>query len=176
MITWSLKIIAESFLVILVLLLISSVGRAIQLEAFGTVSKINYVLLEIPVEGSRVLLLLLLIGNGSIRKGIDSVKNMFSMSNNEFGQALREMLKALKKNHKEILLGVAIFSVMAIVLNYFIALMSKNQYLIVWLKQLPLIAPSFNSVALTLFLKNLTVIPLTFFFEVWLILRLLYKL
>lgn len=132
-------------------------------------------LLEIPVEGSRILLLLRLMGNGGVRGGIIAVKNIFRMKGYEWNGAGAVMLRRLKQHYKELLLWLIIYGLLAFIINYAIAIISNNPNVIHSLKQLWFIAPTLNATAITLFLKNLSVIPLTLFFEVWFVLRILGK-
>jgi hypothetical protein len=174
MITWSLKFFADNFILMTALLLTASVGRAVQFNALGPISKTTNWLLEIPVEGSRIMLVLILIGGGSISKGFEAIIYLFQMTGVQWTNVGVTMLKGIKEYYINILVAILIVTVLAFSINYLISQLSMNNKVIDGIRQVSFLK-TFNANAMTFFLKNLTVIPLILFFEVWLFLKILYK-
>src|SRR5687767_1977237 len=78
----SLFFIRKHFKILVGLGLIAAFGRVIQLGGFGEIPTWANIVLEVIVEGSRILLFLFVLGMANIRKGIDLVRRLFSGKSN----------------------------------------------------------------------------------------------
>ena len=174
MLGWSSNIIMQHLLLVLTFIFIPAIGRVVQTNGLGNISTSTYWLLEFPVEGARILFLLLLIGDGKIDKGIELLISMFRMTKDQWKTVPTAIINNLKLHSTELLITTFVFVLVALALNYLIKYAANSEEFLFKLQQFSLLR-SFNSQSLTLFLKNLTVIPFTILFEVWLILRLLNK-
>lgn len=174
MISWASNIIVKHLFLILALIFISAMGRAIQTNGVGAISKTGYWLLEIPVETSRVSLFLLFLGGGSIFSGLKIISALFQMTRQEWKVVPNTMTRSLASHSMELLATTIAMVAIALVINCFIRYGAESPKLLSDSSQFSLLK-SFSVQSLTLFLKNLTVIPLVIIFEVWLIFKLLNK-
>jgi hypothetical protein len=171
MLNWASAIIVQNLLLVSLFIFVPAIGRVVQTNGLGSINTFIYWLLEIPVEGARVLFLLLLVGNGKIISGLGLIISIFRISKEQWKLVASTIVNSFKFYSTELIVTTLAFIFMAIALNYLIKYTAGNEELLSGLQQFsPL--KSFNSLSLTLFLKNLTIIPLTLMFEIWLVLRL----
>ncbi len=175
MLSWGSSIITKNLLLVLVLILIPATGRIIQAHGFGPVARTTYWLLEIPVETSRVLFFLLLAGDGKISGGIHALGALLRLPEEDWKIIPNTIINSFKPHSVELIATTTVFIVCILVFNYLIKYGAENPQLLSGLRQVSFLK-LMNPQSLTLFFKNLTVIPLTIIFEVWLALRLLDKL
>jgi nitrate reductase NapE component len=68
------QFIKNNFWVILSLGFVAAAGRIIQLRAFGPISPTTNILLEILIEGTRITLILYVLGLANIKSGASRIK------------------------------------------------------------------------------------------------------
>lgn len=175
LIAWSFRFYGHNFLPLLGLMLVAALGRAFQMGAAGEISSGGYILLEIAVEFSRVLLLILVIGEGSLRKGLQRCQRVFTLKKSERKASWDIIVRNFKEYWPSLLWNVVIFAILAFLTNYFIGALANNQSILSGLKEWHVLAPSASPNPVVFFLKNLTVIPFTIIFECGIFLRLVGK-
>ena len=175
LIAWSFRFYGRNFLLLLGLMLVAALGRAFQMGAAGEISSGGYILLEIAVELSRVLILILVIGEGSLSKGFQRCRRAFTMKKNERKASWDIIVRNFKEYWPSLLLNVVIFGVLAFLTNYFIGVVANDQQVLTGLKEQHVLAASASANPVVFFLKNLTVIPFTIIFECGIFLRLIGK-
>ena len=161
--------IKKHFLVILGLGLISAFGRVIQLGGFGEIPGWLYIVLEIIVESSRIMLFLFVLGLANIKKGIVRIQDLFTKKD-----MLRSnwsvSIKKIKKQWLSVLLNLVAFLIIAGIVNYLIDQLAYQTCLYLSLKDRGILVDSSSEWTILLFFKNLSVIPFTLVFETLLIL------
>lgn len=157
------------FRVIIGLAFIAGLGRYIQLKGFGDIHSLTNILLEIIVEGARVLLLLYILGLADIKKGVLRIKHFLTDKEKraQFGTVFRQHVKMY---WNAIILSLIGFSIIAWLLNYCIDVIIYKTSLISFLKDKGILNPQASEWPVLLFIKNLTVIPYTLVFETLLLL------
>lgn len=171
----SLRFFAKFAPAILGVSLMVSFGRVIQIGWGDDLSTAAYFLLEFFVEGLRVIILLFIIGRGSVSGGIQTITSIFKMPKDERDSAFTKMGKTFKLNWIVVLRGILFYGAAIISLNYLIGWMAGTSVAHTLLLDLGLPGSNENTLhtAATLFLKNLTVIPFTIIFQYLLVLYLL---
>ena len=121
--------------------------------------------LEVIVEGSRLLLCLFVLGVASINKGALHIRHFFTRKDQ---RKIRWTiaLQNLKKKWGTILLNLLGFLLIAWLLNYLIEAAAYETCLYLTLKKGGILTASSSEWTLLLFFKNLSVIPFTLIFEV----------
>lgn len=157
---------------VLLLGLIAAMGRVIQLKGFGPISPALNVILEIVVEIARIYLLLFVLGLANVQRGIKKIRNAFS-SKQKFRMLSSTALHKLKKNWVAMVFNTAAFLGIAWAINYLIDLTAYETCFYLNLTKNGILAETSSEWTILLFLKNLTVIPLTIIFDCVLILWLL---
>jgi len=172
MLNWVNNIIMQHLLLVLVLIFIPAIGRVIQTNGFGNINTFTYWMLEIPVEGARILFLIFLIGDGKFVQGLERLDVPIRMIKEQWKTVPATIINNLKLHSTELIITTLAFILFALVLNYLIKYTINSGQLVFKLQQ-SILLKYFNPVSVILFLKNITIIPLTIIFEVWLILKLL---
>lgn len=174
MLNWSGNIIVQHLMLVLTFIFIPALGRIVQTSGLGSINTFTYWVLEIPVEGARILFLFLLIGNGKIAKGLELIISIFSLTKEQWKSVTSTVINNLRLYTTELLVTTLAFILLAVAVNYLIKYAANSEQLLFKIQQFSLLK-NFNSVSLTLFVKNLTIIPLTLIFEIWLVLKLINK-
>ncbi|QHT66217.1 hypothetical protein GXP67_05820 [Rhodocytophaga rosea] len=161
------------FLPLLALMAVAALGRAFQMGAAGKISSTAYVLLEISTELSRVLMLIFILGQGSLKVGLRRCLRVFTIKKNQRKQVWQRMSQRFRACWPALLWNLIGFSILAFVTNYSINWLAHSQQVLLELKALHLLSPIATPTPVVFFLKNLTVIPFTLIFEcsvlLWLI-------
>lgn len=144
--------------------LVSAVGRSVQVGALGPLGAVTNVLLEVPVEGARIVLFLLALGGGSILRGSKRVRGWFG-GHRDVGEP-QPVAQSL--DGRSVAWVFAAFLAIAAAANLMIYGVASGWGPTVgdWL-QLNDAGPT----VLTLLLKNLTIIPFTLAFLATLVRR-----
>ena len=144
--------------------LVSAVGRSVQVGALRQLGTVANVLLEVPVEGARIGLFLLALGGGSISRGSQRVRGWFGGHQDIDNQ--RPVAQPL--DGRSVGWAIAAFLAVAAGANLIIYgfVSGAGPTLGDWL-QLGDAGPA----VLTLFLKNVTIIPFTLVFLATLVRR-----
>ena len=151
------------FLIITGLRLIAAFGRSVQLGAFGQVSSVANIILEIIVEFARILIFLYVLGLSSLKKGLLRIEGLFTKKNNlrlNWNIAVRNM----KTQWFPIAINITAFSIIALGINYVINFITYKTNLFLKLQTGGIISKSTSEWVLLLFFKNITVIPFTLIF------------
>jgi hypothetical protein len=154
--------------------LIAAIGRFVQEGGIGPISVELFSLWEVIVELSRVLLLLLTIGHGSVRAGFRSVVSIFRMKKADWKQRWSQLKINVSWNKIALSVNLVIFMIIGTAANVSIDLLVQLG-LLDWLKSVGLLAASASPWPVMLFLKNVSIIPFTLIFEVLLVLWLVGK-
>lgn len=157
-----------------ILNLVAATGRFVQEGGTGKISVEAFSLLEIAVELSRILLVLLVIGNGSINRGFRRVVSIFRMKKADWLQVWHQLRTNISWNKIALAINLVIFMIIGIITNISIDLV-VHLFLLNWLKINDLLAATASQWPVILFLKNTSIIPFTLVFEVLLVLILVGK-
>jgi hypothetical protein len=156
----SLRFYSRHFLPLLALMLVAAFSRAFQMGAAGEISSAAYILLEISTELSRVLLLIFVLGQGSLKVGLRRCLRLFTMRKEGRKELWQRMGKRFRACWPALLWNLIGFGMLAFGTNYTINWLAHSQQVLLELKSLHLLAPTATSTPVVFFLKNLTVIPL----------------
>jgi len=161
--------IKKHFLVILGLGLISAFGRVIQLGGFGEIPGWVYMVLEIIIESSRILLFLFVLGLANVKNGILRIRDLFTKKD-MWRSNWSGSIQKIKNQWPSVLLNLAAFLIIASMFNYLIDQLAYQTCLYLSLKENGILVDSSSEWTILLFFKNLSVIPFTLVFETLLIL------
>ena len=153
----------QHFVVLLGLGLIAGLGRTIQLGAFGQVSTLMNIFLEVIIESSRILIFLYVLGLANIKSGALRIKHLFVHKNNRKLNWV-VALQTVKRQWRSILLNIFVFLIIASAINYLIDLLAYETCLYITLQRDGIIAASASEWTIILFFKNPSVIPFTLIF------------
>ena len=145
--------------------LIAGLGRAIQLGAMHEVSGGVNTLLEIIIETARILTFLLVLGEGSIGKGTQSVRSIFLLNRAQWKSIWSVVITRIKVNWIALVINLLMYSVVAFIINFIIDKVAYDTELLTMLQNSHILAPKTSEWVLLLFFKNLTVIPFTIIFN-----------
>lgn len=157
-----------------ILNLVAATSRFVQEGGTGKISVEVFSSLEIAVELSRVLLVLLVIGNGSINLGFQQVISIFRMKGADWKQVWKQLKTNVFWNKITLSINLIIFMIIGIITNISIDLV-VHLFLLNWLKTYDLLAATASQWPVILFLKNTSIISFTLVFEVLLVLILVGK-
>jgi hypothetical protein len=153
--------------------LVAAMGRFIQEGGMGKITAETFSLLEISIELSRVLLVLLVVGNSSISAGFRIILSIFKMKAFDWKQVGRQLINNIAWNKIALSVNLVIFMIVATITNISIDLVT-HLFLLNWLKVNGLLAAA-SPWPVILFLKNVSIIPFTLVFECVLVLFLIGK-
>lgn len=168
------RFINKHWLSVGVLNLVAATGRFVQEGGTGKISIETFSLLEIAVELSRVLLVLLVLGNGSVSAGFRRIVSIFRMKKADWKQVWHRLKNNVAWNKIALSINLVIFMIIGTVANISIDLVT-HLFLLNWLKTNDLLAATASQWPVILFLKNLSIIPFTLVFECVLVLFLISK-
>ena len=171
----TIRFIKNYFLIIFGLGLVAAVGRAIQLWAFGPVNLLSHILLEIVIEGTRILLFFYALGLTNVRAGASRLIQ-FVTNKQVRKQNWHLAIQKVKEQWFAMLINFVAFSVIAFLFNVLINHIAYETCLYITLKSRQLISDQTSEWAIILFFKNISVIPFTLIFNalflLWLVNRL----
>lgn len=147
------------------LLVAIAFGRFVQTGAPALAGAFAQVVLEVLVETGRVWLALMVLGEGSGRRGFRAVRAFFRMDPRHRDARWREATQWLRRNWRALVLEVGLFAVIAVVLNALIQLASASPAAQAAAGEL-LAVRSSGPTPIELALKNLTTIPLVIIFQI----------
>jgi hypothetical protein len=155
----------KHFLLILILGLVAGTGRFIQEGGSGEISSSTHAILEVVVNGARLLIIWVVIGQGYIQAGFRNFINIFRLTRNRWHTVWANAKANFSNNFPAVLVNFIIYIVIAVIIN--IALFALFEYtsLLVWLKSGSLINLTASKWPVLLFLKNISIIPYTLVFE-----------
>jgi hypothetical protein len=151
---------------LLALSLIASVGRLLQVGWEASLPPAGSAFLELLVGGARVAVFLLAVGNGKVGKGIEALRTIFRIPKDERDAAVLLMWRNAKGHWTAILRDITLFGIAAVVINVGIGVIAEGRTASSLLIGLGISNADGETMqnAATLFMKNLTVIPLTIVF------------
>ncbi len=159
----------KHFVTIMALGLTAALGRVIQLGGFGQITRSMHVVLEVVIESARILLILYVLGLANISSGLLRVKHALTNSSNR-RMLWSTSIKKLKSQWVVVLRNIIGFLLIAWLLNYLIDLLVYETCLYLNLKKGGVLVESSSEWTVLLFFKNLSVIPFTLIFDVFLLL------
>jgi hypothetical protein len=165
----TLRFIRKHLLVILCLGLIAAFGRAAQLRAFGEIPYWLHTVLEVVIQSARILIFLFALGLTHVKKGF----GRFIIVLTPGKASLKNWTTAwitLRKHWLAVLLNLLSFGLIAFLMNLFIDHIAYQTCLYAQLQREGFISGSTSEWSLILFIKNISVIPLTLVFNATLLL------
>jgi len=153
--------------VILSVSLIVAISRVIQVGWEGYLPVVVFVILEIVVLAARVAIALIAIGEGALGPGLKKVRTIVRLPEAEKSAAFARMGQTIKEQWRAVLRDILLFGLTAITINYVIGEVSQTRTVYSLMTSWGVPGSNEDSVqaAATLFMKNLTVIPLTIVFQ-----------
>lgn len=153
--------------VILSVSLIVAISRVIQVGWEDYLPVVVFVILEIVVLAARVAIALIAIGEGALGPGLKKVRTIVRLSEAEKSAAFARMGQTIKEQWRAVLRDILLFGLTAITINYVIGEVSQTRTVYSLMTSWGVPGSNEDSVqaAATLFMKNLTVIPLTIVFQ-----------
>lgn len=153
--------------VILSVSLIVAISRVIQVGWEDYLPVVVFVILEIVVLAARVAIALIAIGEGALGPGLKKVRTIVRLSEAEKSAAFARMGQTIKEQWRAVLRDILLFGLTAIAINYVIGEVSQTRTVYSLMTSWGVPGSNEDSVqaAATLFMKNLTVIPLTIVFQ-----------
>jgi hypothetical protein len=152
-----------------VLCAISAGGRFVQTGWPSLSGAMAQVALEIVVEGARVVLALAAIGGGNPFTGVETIKQVFRTKKSDKSSPAVDVRKRLLFHWKSYAWDFAFYCGIAFALNLIIDVIVDLPAVVALTHTLG----AKGSGSAELFLKNLSVIPLTIIFQVFFVTRLL---
>ncbi|MCF0062534.1 hypothetical protein MUK70_01730 [Dyadobacter chenwenxiniae] len=171
----SLRFLKKHFLVILSLGLIAGLGRSAQLSAFGDIPFAVDLALEVAIQSARILIFLFALGLTNVRSGFKRTAAVFSMKKDS-SQKRRQALTKFKLHWKKMLWNLGAFLIMSFLINLFIDHVAYETCMYISLRERGILHSNAPEWTIILFLKNLSVIPLTLVFNAMCLLWLINKL
>ncbi|SFC15172.1 hypothetical protein [Spirosoma endophyticum] len=171
----TIRFVKKHFLIIFGLGLVAAFGRAIQLRAFGPVSPLSHTLLEMVIEGARILLFFYALGLTNVRTGANRLMQLFT-NKQARKQSWRVATQNVRKKWFAMLINFVVFLIIAFLFNVLINHIAYETCLYITLKSRQIISDQTSEWAIILFFKNISVIPFTLIFNalflLWLVNRL----
>ena len=161
---YTFRFIKDNFLIIFGLGLITAIGRAIQLRAFGPINPVSHILLEIMIESARVALIFYVLGLANIKSGLTKIVRVVR-SKESRRQNWRVAIIKLRQQWSIILINLVAFLIVAYLFNLLIDHIAYETCLYITLIARQLISEQSSVWALILFFKNVSVIPFTLVFQ-----------
>lgn len=155
----------KNFLLILSLGLAASIGRFFQEGGMGQVSSSIHSILEVVVNGARLLIILVIIGQGYVLVGFRNFTNIFRFTRTKWHVVWTNVKDNFSNNIPAIIVNFIIYIIIAVIVN--ITLFSLFEYtpFLEWLKSNLLLSPTASKWPVLLFFKNISIIPFTLVFE-----------
>src|SRR5687767_10061552 len=121
--------------------LIAALGRSIQLGALGAITGGLDTLLEFIIEIARILTFLLVIGEGSVGKGVNRIKSLFALNWSQWKSIYSIVGTRIKTNWIALLTNLLIYSVIAFIINFIIDKVAYDTKLLITLQNSNILAP-----------------------------------
>ncbi len=170
LITVSGRFMRQHYLTILLPGFISGMCRFIQEGGIGEVSVSNKALLGMVIFAARTVIVLSATGNGRPVAGLNTISRVFSMKSSDWRNTGLILRSHLRFNVPSVCGNLIIFIVICIFINAALGFITVHTPLIDNLKDLHVLAPAASKWPVILLLKNITIIPFTFVFEILLVL------
>jgi hypothetical protein len=165
----SIAFLKKLFVIILGLGLVAAFGRVIQLGGFGEIPAWANIVLEVAVEGSRVLIILFVLGIANVKRGALAIGRLFSRRSN-LKAYWSIAIKKMKTQWIQISLSLIGFLVIAGGINFLIDTLAYETCFYLTLKREGILVDNTSEWTILLFFKNISVIPFTLVFETLLLL------
>ncbi|RYU94630.1 hypothetical protein [Emticicia agri] len=155
----------RNFLLILFLGAVAGMGRFFQEGGYCSISSSTHGILEVIVNGARLLIIIVVIGQGYMQAGFRNFVNLFSLTKSKWYAVWTTIKDNFSANFLAILVNFIIYIVIAAIFN--IALFALFDYtpFLEWLRANELIGPAASKWPVLLFFKNISIIPFTLIFE-----------
>lgn len=157
--------IKKNFLLILILGLTAGVGRFIQEGGNSEISSAAHGILEVVVNGARLLIIFVVAGHGYIQAGFRSFINVFRLTRTQWRAVWMKVKANFSNNFPAILVNFIIYIIIAAIINIGLFSLFKYTSLLEWLKSNSIVIPTASMWPILLFLKNISIIPYTLVFE-----------
>ena len=146
--------------------LVAALGRFFQEGGQGEVSTLVYILLEIAVNLSRVLLALFVVGNGSIVKGFERIISVFTLKKADWINLWRTMVDNVLTYRIALIVNFIIWLGVAVIVNIVLHVIFSATPALEWFHSTGILATTASKWPVMLFLKNISIIPFSLIFEI----------
>lgn len=153
----------KHFSTLFMLGLAAAIGRSIQLRAIGEISVAWHVTLEVLIEATRVFIFLYALGTTQISKGITRLKTAFWLFFRKHPDRIA-VYKKLRSQWLIIVVNLLLFSCITFLINFWIRITVFDTCFYERLTKHAIISKASSEWVMILFLKNISVIPLTLVF------------
>jgi hypothetical protein len=155
----------RNFLLIFILGATAGIGRFFQEGGYGEISPAIHGILEVVVNGARLLTIFLIIGQGYIKAGFRNFANIFRLTKNEWHEVWANVKYNFANNFLAVLVNFIIYMVIAAAVNFILFSIFDYTSFLAWLKSASLVSPTASKWPVLLFFKNISIIPFTLVFE-----------
>lgn len=146
--------------------LIAGIGRFIQEGGIGAVSSSRQIILEIVVNAARLLTVFIVIGKGSLENGIAAIVNVFGLTKAKWVNTWANIKHNFANNYLALLVNFIVFIIIAVIINLALFALLEYTAFLEWLKSYQLLSHTASKWSVLLLLKNVSIIPFTFVFEI----------
>ncbi len=165
----------RNFILIILLGAMAGLGRFFQEGGYGQINPSMHGILEVVINGARLLIILLIIGQGYMQAGVRNFANIFSLTKAKWHTIWANVKDNFSTNFLAILINFIIYIVIAAIFNILLFALFDYTSILEWLKSNELISPTASKWPILLFFKNISIIPFTLVFEtlfvMWLVER-----
>lgn len=163
------RFIRQNFLTTFVPGLISGLCRFVQEGGAGPVSVSTQATLGIVVFLSRTIIVLSAAGQGNVLEGLNRIFKVFSFSAADWKMTGLNLKSNARFNLIALVVNILLFVMVSIFINVSLAFLTEATPFLAYLRSLGLLAPAAGKWPVILFLKNISVIPFAFVFEIFLV-------
>jgi len=146
--------------------LIAGIGRFIQEGGSGAISSSTQIILDIVVNTARLLTVFIVIGKGSLQNGLNAITNIFRLTKAKWASIWENIKRNFSGNYLALLINFIIYILIAGIINISLFTLFEHTAFLEWLKSNQLLSPSASKWPVLLLLKNISIIPFTFVFEI----------
>lgn len=155
--------------------LIAGIGRFIQEGGSGAISLSTQIILDIVVNTARLLTIFIVIGKGSLKNGINAITNIFRLTKAKWASIWDNIKRNFSGNYLAVLVNFIVYILIAGIINISLFTLFEHTAFLEWLKSNQLLSPSASKWPVLLLLKNISIIPFTFVFELLIVIWIVEK-
>jgi hypothetical protein len=155
----------RNFILIILLGAVAGLGRFFQEGGYGQIGSSMHGILEVVINGARLLIILLIIGQGYMQIGFRNFTNIFSLTKTNWHSIWANVKDNFSTNFLAILTNFIILIAIAGIFNILLFALFDYTSILEWLKSTTLISPTASKWPVLLFFKNISIIPFTLVFQ-----------
>jgi hypothetical protein len=149
--------------------LVAGVCRYIQEGGIGEVSVSTQASLGMVVFLARAIIVFSVAGDGNILDGVAEIFKIFSMNSSDWKNTGMNLKGNFRYNLIALFVNIFIFIMISLLINIGLSFLMEYTPFLTYLKEHHIMAPSASHWPVLLFLKNISIIPFAFVFEILLI-------